>query len=364
MPVTRRAVLGASTAAVLFGAGAATARADVVQIGPWSDPLDIRALKLLLRGAGVSTVVVNGQFDATFAAQLTAFQRSHGLTPSGCGDDATTAYLGSRVVLKLGTATNHASAARVLLFKHGYIMSTGASGGYYGTSTVNPQLLRDLTSFRIARGAGYNSYPIDAASWTALFRYPSRVPGYPMLQQGTGAAQWSNCGPVAAMTVLLSRRKRPAAWNGNDYLVSGVAQHGPAVRDFRYNRMGMSPSQDRQGTEFPQFAKAFATYGITAWHGGINDTINAARHGVPSICGGDAGRLPYAQNVRAGARVSHWLTVLGTTPGGYYLLADPLCLNAASSDRLHTVTESQLRTYASSNTGGANPPNKNSILFR
>ncbi|GAB3582389.1 hypothetical protein GCM10027579_12060 [Calidifontibacter terrae] len=358
-------MLAATGGALLFGASSlSSAEASTVSIGPGSNPLDIRALKLLLRGAGVSSVVVNGTFDSTFTAQLIAYQKSHGLAATGRGDDATTAYLGSRVAVRVGTTSNHASAARVLLFKHGYTHSSGAAGTYYGTSTVNTQLMRDLTSFRIMRGAGYSTYPIEAASWTALFRPAVRVPGYPMLQQGTGSAQWNNCGPTAAMTILLSRGIQPAAWTGNAYLYNGVAQHGGAVRNFRYIRMGMTTAQDGQGTEFSQFQKAFATYGITAWHGGINDTIAAARQGVPSICGGDAGRLPYTQNVKTGSRLSHWLTVLGRTPAGYFIIADPLCLNTASSDRLHTISETQLRTYASSNTGGSNPPSFNSVMFR
>lgn len=361
MPVSRRAVLGATGAALLFGVSAGAASASV---GPQSDPMDIRALKLLLKGAGVSAVVVNSVFDRTFYSQLVSYQRSHGLPVTGTGDAATTAYVGSRVAVTASSTSYHVSAARVLLTKHGYTFSSGASGLYTGASTGNAQLMRDLTSFRISSGGGYTTNPLDSTRWTELFKPRTRLAAYPMLQQGTGSAQWNNCGPTSAMSILLARGIRPASWNGNAWLSSGVAQHGPAVRDFRYNKIGYTTAYDHEGTEYEQLAPAFAKYGVSTWHGGISDTIAAARQGISSICGGDAGRMPYSQNIAAGARASHWVVVFGVTPGGYFVVADPLTLNKPDSDRLHTVTESQLRTYASSNTGGNAPPSHNSVMFR
>lgn len=211
-----------------------------------------------------------------------------------------------------------------------------------------------VRSFQVGHGINPTNYT-GVSTWRTLFT--SRTSGalYPLLQVGTGAAQWSNCGPASAVAMMVTMaRVKPAGWTWN------IANRATSINNFRYNAMGVANtySRNQRGTEFPDFQRGFRKYGMTAWHGGISDTLAYARSGRPSIAGGDAHRMPYPTSTRG--PVSHWVAVLGWN-GTYYLVMDSI--STASANVIHQLTEAQLRYYAGTNPGHpASTASHNSIL--
>ncbi len=316
-------------------------------VGPTSGFYDIRAVQYLLYARGFKVTSWESTYGPATRAAVAAFQRSVGYIATGTATPGVIQLLCNKS-MNYGQNDIRAYAVQTLLSKHGY--RTTLTTPYYGTQTD-----RNVRGFQVGHAIASTSY-VGEATWKTLFAPVTSGAAVAMLQIGTGSAQLSNCGPVAMLSLLLNLGKTPLRWDGV------TANRTPAVQYMRYTSMHVATgsARDAKGTEFPDFQPAFAAYGLTAWHGGIEDTLRYARAGRPSICGGDVYQMPYPKSARS--PVSHWVTVLGWT-GSAYLVADPL--SAASVDAIHTVTEAQLRKYAATNPGHPiSTAKQNSILPR
>ena len=356
-PVTRRALLGGAVATaagggLVVGASSASAAPNYPgQIFPTLSAgmsgLQVRALRYLLYQRGHNAGIANTYDSATVNA-VKAFQARSGLAANGiCADSTFRKLIGGVAPITYNQTNNFVVALQQLLIRHGYQMD-GTS--YYGAKTR-----RNVWSFQVGHGI-QRADAISLLTWSTLFHAKSSGAMYPMMQRDTGNAQWSNCGPVAAMSLLIHQGKTPSGWTWN------VDTRRTAIENFRYGAMELArtSARDKIGTEYPDFVTGLGKYGMSLWHGGIEDTLNQARMGRPSIAGGDVYKMPYPVSVSG--PVSHWVTVLGYD-GSYYIVHDPI--SQPSADYLHRVTATQLRTYASTNPG--HPPEtakQNSILLR
>ena len=265
--LTRRTILGGSlaTAGLTLAspaiAGAATS-SGWPSISGAANSNDVRAVQYLLLAAGSQFRTSWGNtYDPNTRAMVMAFQRSRRLPVTGRADPTTLVALTG--TLSRGTTSYRTYAAQTLLNKHGY--------GQALATTYNTQTDRNIRGFQAGRRLVQSS-TIGASTWAALFGRVTTRPNVALMQYQTGAAQWSNCGPAAAVSLLLNRRITPAGWDGN------AANRAVAVANFRYSAMGVANTSARNphGTEFPDFQPAFAKYGLSAWHGGISDTITEA----------------------------------------------------------------------------------------
>lgn len=360
MSVSRRAVLtgavaGATTALLAGAAGSAEAAGWPV-IGAYADLADVQAVQHLLAAAGFM-VPFEPYYGPQTALTVRRFQKAKGLAQTGRADGTTLAALCPS--LNSGDNKTAVKALRTLLAKHGYWNAGTVVTPTQVSSAYDTQIVRDLRAHLTVRGLpSPTGTVVRAAQWQALFAPRAGGPYYPMLQYGTGAAEWANCGPVSALSCLLHLGVRPAAWDGL------AAHRSAAVQNFRYVACGIpnTPVRNGEGTELPDLLRGFQKYGAGLTLGSINDTISLARTGRPTICGGDAFRMPYLKYV-SGA-VSHWVAVLGVV-GSKFIVADPI--SQTSDDWLHLLTESQLRYYAASNPGykpgnGKNPPSRNTLI--
>lgn len=316
---------------------------------PGSGMLLTRALQYLLLSAGHETNWEKTYGSSTTAA-VKAYQRQAGLTVSGNADPATLERLAKHTYA--GDQGNRVYAVQTLLRRHGYLFYDYDAPSM--SSNYGPITTKYVRAFQAGHGIAPNTF-VGYYTWRTLFAAPTSKAMYPLLQYQTGDAQWANCGPVSAVTLLIHRGVRPREWGWN------TALRRPAVENFRYDAMGVAntASRDEEGTEFPDFKPAFESYGITPWHGGINDTITNAKKGLGSIAGGDANELPWANYVNG--PVSHWVAVLGWD-GKYFLVMDPI--SKTTSDEIHRLTEAQLRNYAATNPGHpASTAAKNSIML-
>lgn len=321
---------------------------DTVDAG--SAWFDVRALQYLLLSAGFKTNWETAYGSST-AQAVSGYQRKAQLPVTGVGDDATLTRLTPAV--NRGNVTYRSYAIQTLLKKHGYWFGGAAPAM---STMYNSTTSSYVRSFQAGHGIGAADF-VGTNTWPTLFAKKSSGALYPLLQKDTGRAEWSNCGPASAVSMMITMaRVAPAKWGFN------IANRSPAINDFRYRAMGVAntAARDKDGTEFPDFDKAFTSYGLTAWHGGINDTIKDARAGKPSIAGGDAHRLQWGTYVRG--PVSHWVAVLGWN-GTYFLVMDPI--STTGSNVIHQMTETQLRYYAAINPGHPqSTAAKNSILVR
>lgn len=309
---------------------------------------DTRALQYLLLAAGHST-----NWEETFGASTTgavrAFQKASGLPVTGTADPITL----KRLAVSTGSGANsyRVFAIQTLLRKHGYRMNesgTPAMNTNYGPVTV-----QYVKSFQAGHGIAPATF-VGEVTWPTLFAPVSSPPLYALMQKDTGRAQWANCGPTSAVTLLLHRGITPSRWTGNP------ATRAAAVSHFRYTAMGLAntAARDAKGSELVDFRTAFRTYGLTASAGSIEDTLTRARAGVATIAGGDGHRLPWTNHARSA--VSHWMVVLGYD-GTSYLAMDPL--STAATNLIHRISAAQLRTYAATNPGHpADSAKRNSIL--
>ncbi|MDF8265554.1 peptidoglycan-binding domain-containing protein [Luteipulveratus flavus] len=355
--LTRRAVLGgavatAAGAGLLLGAPAASAAPNYSTgtfptLSPGMTGLSVRALRYLLTHRGHHCGIAN-TYDTATTSAVRAFQSRRGLPATGTCNDATFRVLiGDLPATHYGETNYFVGGLQTLLIKHGYHMD--------GTTYFGSKTRRNVWAFQVGHNVGRSDY-VSMLAWSSLFGPVSSGPMYPMLQRDTGTAQWSNCGPVAAIVLLIHQGKTPSGWTWD------VTTRRTAVENFRYVAMGLAhtAARDAIGTEYPDFVNGFGKYGMSLWHGGIEDTLTQARAGRPSIAGGDVYKMPYAKSVSG--PVSHWVTVLGFD-GTYYLVADSI--SATTADYVHRLTATQLRTYAATNPG--HPPEtakQNSILLR
>ncbi len=317
-------------------------------------PEDVRALQYLLMHAGFEQPVMYRTYARPIYESVKAFQRKHGLAATGRCTPGTLGKLCVRV--ERGSRNRAVTAIHTLLDKHGYGLHPSTVYGY--------QTNRDVRGIQAGHGLKQREVVTDS-TWKVLFGDVTSGPMFPMMQAGTGAAEWANCGPTSLCMVLLNRGKKPAKWNWK------TKERSAAVRALRYGAMGVAntASRNQRGTEYPDLKKGLSHYGLSSWHGGISDTLRYARQGKSSLAGGNAYALPWN---RGGASyvhgpVSHWIAVLGYN-GTHYLVADPIAYR--THDCVHLVSEKVLRTYASTNPGWypghptMAPPSKNSVLVR
>ncbi|WP_186526355.1 peptidoglycan-binding protein [Leekyejoonella antrihumi] len=322
--------------------------------GEDAGPDDVHAVQYLLLRAGITQPVFYPTYTRAVYESVRTFQKARGLTVTGRCDANTLAAL--CVTVQGGDRSYAVTALDMLLDKHGYRTHTST---LYGTQTD-----RDVRGLQAGHALPQEAY-VDIATWKVLFGPVTSGPMFPMMQEGTGAAQWANCGPTSLCMVLLNRGKIPAQWNGL------TADRSAAVQALRYTAMHLAntASRNSRGTEFPDLNRGLSHYGLSSWHGGIASTLAYARAGKSSIAGGNAYALSWNRGSSSYVHgpVSHWVAVLGYD-GSRYLVGDPIA--TPSNDVIHRVTEQELRTYASTNPGWypghptMSPPWQNSVLVR
>ncbi len=315
---------------------------------------DVRAIQYLLMHAGIKQPVLYRTYARPIYESVKTFQRRHGLAATGRCTPGTLAKLCPTV--HHGARNRAVSALHLLLQKHGYHMTSSTIYGY--------QTDRNVRGIQAGHWLKQRD-EVTAATWKVLFGPVTSGPMFQMMQAGTGAAQWSNCGPTSLCMVLLNRGKKPARWDWK------TKDRAAAVKQLRYGAMGVAntASRNQRGTEYPDLKKGLSHYGLSSWHGGISSTILYARAGKSSIAGGNAYALPWNRGSSSYVHgpVSHWIAVLGYD-GHRYLVGDPIV--TPHHDCIHHLTEEQLRTYASTNPGWypghptMSPPYKNSVLVR
>lgn len=339
-------------------AGAAPNRpqSGFTTIHPGSAWEDVRALQYLLLAAGHRTDW-RTSCDSSTVAAVRAYQTGRGLRATGLADPATLAAL--TVPTGYGQNSYRVFAIQTLLKKHGYRWSTAQAPGMstrYGRSTDT-----DVRAFQVGHGIGSASF-VGWYTWRTLFGPKTSGPIYPLMQAGTGPAQWNNCGPTAAVAILLYAGRTPAKWTWN------ATYRSAAVQAFRYGAEGIpNTAYDNSiGTEADTLIPALAKYGLASFNGGVNDVIAAAKAGRPSIEGGDAFKLPWATYVSGPA--SHFIAVLGWN-GSRFIVVDPIAKPSANVP--HLLTEAQLRDFAATAPGwgpnvpgNSSPPWRNSIIVK
>lgn len=179
----------------------------------------------------------------------------------------------------------------------------------------------------------------DAASYPRLF---------PLLQAGTGNAQWNNCGPVAAIAAIYAMGRTPVSWAGmND---------SAATQYMRYHTMGIPTSEDAYGTSPSDLVQGFSSYDIGTTVVSDPSTVPtqvaaAARAGRVAIVNGDMQKLPtnYRHDIKPGYTdpISHFIVVAGYEKStDRYLVIDPASLHSdPASVVIHRFTATQLKTF-------------------
>ncbi|GGB27630.1 hypothetical protein GCM10011492_17290 [Flexivirga endophytica] len=179
----------------------------------------------------------------------------------------------------------------------------------------------------------------DAAEYPRLF---------PLLQAGTGDAQWNNCGPVAAIAAIYAMGRTPVHWDGmND---------SAATQYMRYTTMGIPKSQDDHGTSATDLVRGFSAYDldttIVSDPATVPDQVAAsARAGRVSIVNGDMQKLPddYKHDITPGYTdpISHFIVVAGyELSTDSYLVIDPASLHSdPASVVIHRFTAAELADF-------------------
>lgn len=208
--------------------------------------------------------------------------------------------------------------------------SDGSAGGRYVQSTAWANSTGAVDRVRSAS---------DAADYPRL---------YPLLQAGTGDAQWNNCGPVAAIAAIYAMGETPVKWDGmND---------SAATQYMRYTTMGIPKSQDDYGTGTDDLEKGFSAYDIGT--SVVSDPLTvpdqvtaAARAGRVSIVNGDMQRLPddYRHDITPGYTdpISHYIVVAGYEQStDSYLVIDPASLHSdPASVVIHRFSAAELADF-------------------
>lgn len=307
--------------------------AALPDIGPGARWQDVRALQYLLLSAGFKVASWESSYGRHTRAAVLGYQRRYNLRGSGVAISTTLACLAAPTVR--GQNSYRTFAVQTLLKKHGYRFGDGAAPPMTTVLDANTDAL--VQTFQTAHGLGTSQ--VGPLTWATLFAAPTSGPVYPLAQAGTGNAQWNNCGPTSAVTLLISRGLQPRQWSWNaDSRFSAAA-----VQNFRYVAMGVASSaaRDAKGTSLAELRSGFATYGLR------NVTLQSLAAGLADVragsgimLSGDGHRSPWP--TRTLGPVSHWLTVVGFD-GTNYLAVDPI--SAVGSTVLHRVSGAQLNTY-------------------
>lgn len=328
-----------------------------VQAG--SDGNNVKALTYLLLGNGVSAPVTTSYTTAVSNA-VKSYQSGHGLPVTGIADPTTLAALSTQ--LTSGTTSARTQAAAVLLNKHGYPTTLSSSL----VKNLDASMLTSVHDFQAGHGITQSSY-IGDHTWATLFSAKTSGPIFPQMQANTGAASWNNCGPVSSVVVTLNKGITPKYWNNNP------ASNSATVTYFRYTLIGIPNTYNDNkyvGTVPKDIIPAFAKEGIPSYSGSINDVMNAARSGRPSVAGGDGYQLSWnrLRPSNFSGPDSHFIAVVGWD-GTNYLVVDPAA--EPNQNYVHLLTPSQLANFGSTapgwgpNVAGNNvPPSQNNIITR
>ena len=309
---------------------------DIGRGAAWQD---VRALQYLLLANGFKVASWETSYGPNTSAAVLAYQRRYALAGSGVAVSSTLARLA--VPTSRGQNTYRTFAIQTLLKKHGYRFGDGAAPAMTTIYDANTDALTQ--SFQTSHGLGTSQ--VGPLTWATLFAEPTCGPVYPLAQAGTGNAQWNNCGPTSAVTLLIARGLVPNGWAWN----IDARFAAPAVSHFRYVAMGVpsNAARDAKGTGFAELRTGFATYGLrnvtlTNFGGGLADV----RKGFGIMLSGDAHRLPWPTRTRGPN--SHWITVVGFD-GTNYLAVDPI--SAVGSTVVHRISEAQLNDYVAGKHG-------------
>lgn len=302
---------------------------------PWQD---IRALQYLLLANGIKTKTWETSWGKDTSAAVLAYQRKLNIAGSGRAIASTMTRLATTTVP--GQNTYRTYAVQTLLKKHGYRFGTGTAAPMNTVFDANTVEL--VKSFQTNHGLA-DAATIGPVNWSTMFAKRTVGPAYAIEQARTGNAQWTNCGPASAVSLLLSKNITPNKWSGNR------ADSAGAVMDFRNVAMGVPDTAERnkKGTSSREMRTGFAKYGLgrVTW-----DTFDAGladvRAGNPIILSGNGNAMPWATRTRG--PVSHWVTVSGYD-GKNYLVVDPI--SAVGSTVLHRISKDQLNTYTATDNG-------------
>lgn len=330
-------------------------------IKPGSAWQDVRALQYLLLDRGAGRTDWSTTYNSTTVQAVKRYQSMRKLPVTGIADPTTLANL--TWTTSYGQNTYRTYAIETLLKKHGYVFDVSSAPKLttFYDSTVNTF----VKAFQAGHGIGQAAL-VGPSTWRTLFGTRTSGPIYPLMQYQTGQAQWTNCGPAAAVAIELYKGKIPAKWYYN------AVNRSDAVNYFRYNLAGVPNTtyyNTEVGTTGANLVPAFAKVGLPVRTGGVNDVIAAARKGIPGIEGGDAYQLSWnrAKGSFVHGPASHFIAVLGWD-GRYFIVVDPIA--TPGSNYVHLLTESQLRAFAATAPGWGPgvagndvPPSRNSIIL-
>lgn len=322
---------------------------------------DVRALQYLLFDQGAGRTDWSTSYNSTTVQAVKRYQAKRHLPQTGIADPTTLSYLA--VSTSSGQNAYRTFGVETLLKKHGYVFDTASAPKM--TTHYDANINTFVRAFQAGHGIGQAAL-VGPTTWRTLFGPRTSGPIYPLMQYQTGQAQWTNCGPAAAVAIELYKGKTPAKWYHN------AASRSDAINYFRYNLAGVPNTtyyNTKVGTTGANLVPAFGKAGLPAHTGGVGDVIAAARKGIPSIEGGDAYKLTWNryQGSFVHGPASHFIAVLGWD-GTYFIIVDPIA--NPSSNYVHLLTESQLRAFAATapgwgpNVPGNNvPPSRNSIIL-
>lgn len=330
-------------------------------IKPGSGWYDVRALQYLLFDQGAGLTDWSTSYNATTVAAVKRYQAKQHLPVTGVADPVTMSRL---AVSTSSGQTNHRNfAVETLLKKHGYVFDKSSAPKM--TTHYDANITTFVKAFQTGHGIGQAAL-VGPTTWRTLFGAKTSGPIYPLMQYQTGPAQWTNCGPAAAVAIELYKGKIPARWSYS------AGSRSAAVNYFRYDLARVpntSYYNSQVGTTGANLVPAFGKVGLSARTGGVNDVIAAARKGIPSIEGGDAYKLTWnrAQGSFVHGPASHFIAVLGWD-GKSFIVVDPIA--TPGSNYVHLLTESQLRAFAATAPGWGPgvkgndvPPSRNSIIL-
>lgn len=173
---------------------------------------------------------------------------------------------------------------------------------------------------------------------------------YPLLQYGTGPAQWNNCVPVTTIATIYGMGKTPSGWNG--------MSDRKATETMRYSTMGFSHASDNKGMGFSYAQKGLSHYGVKSSLVSGSKTgstvMSRVRSGHMAILTGNALKLPntYRHDIAPGTTrpISHVIVIAAYDPATkYYLILDPASLHSdAKSVALHRFSAKWVQRYADS----------------
>lgn len=220
----------------------------------------------------------------------------------------------------------------------GAIGSTGApaaAAGPAGSSTVSKASIRSHAVSRLNRSAS------DAKKYPRL---------YPLLQYGTGPAQWNNCVPVTTIATIYAMGKTPSGWNG--------MSDRKATETMRYSTMGLTHASDNRGMGFSYAQKGLSHYGlkssVVSGSATGKTVMSRVRSGHVAILTGNALKLPntYRHDIAAGTTrpISHVIVIAGYDKASkYYLVLDPASLHSdPKSVVIHRFSAKWVQRYADS----------------